>query len=82
MAPERLGRIVKMDDQMIPRMDLDQVHLPDPISADIQNLQEENLRMREEIRAMEKNMKCLRKDKKELIKEIEKMEFIESSREE
>ena len=38
--------------------------------------------MREEIRAMEKNMKCLRKDKKELIKEIEKMEFIESSREE
>ena len=76
------GRIVKMDDQKIPRMDLDQVHLPDPISADIQNLQEENLRMREEIRAMEKNMKCLRKDKKELIKEIEKMEFIESSREE
>ena len=70
------------DDQKIPRMDLDQVHLPDPISADIQNLQEENLRMREEIRAMEKNMKCLRKDKKELIKEIEKMEFIESSREE
>ena len=70
------GRIVKMDDQKIPRMDLDQV------SADIQNLQEENLRMREEIRAMEKNMKCLRKDKKELIKEIEKMEFIESSREE
>ena len=76
------GRIVKMDDQKIPRMDLDQVHLPDPISADIQSLQEENLRMREEIRAMEKNMKCLRKDKKELIKEIEKMEFIESSREE
>ena len=76
------GRIVKMDDQKIPRMDLDQIHLPDPISADIQNLQEENLRMREEIRAMEKNMKCLRKDKKELIKEIEKMEFIESSREE
>ena len=52
------------------------------VKIDIQNLQEENLRMREEIRAMEKNMKCLRKDKKELIKEIEKMEFIESSREE
>ena len=72
-----------MDDQKIPRSGswiryIYQIRS----AADIQNLQEENVRMREEIRAMEKNMKCLRKDKKELIKEIEKIECMESSREE
>lgn len=76
------GRIVKMDDQKIPRMDLDQVHLPDPVSADIKSLQDENTRMRSQIEEMEKSMKCLNKDKKALQKEIKEMEFMESIREE
>ena len=53
--------------------DMDQVHLPDPMSEDITALQYENLRMREAIRAMGE-LKCLRKDKKEL-KRTRKMEF-------
>ena len=72
-----------MDDQKIPRIGYgsgtftrsDQRRYPEPAGMKISAC-------REQIRAMEKNMKCLHKDKKELIKEIEKMEFIESSREE
>ena len=52
------GRIVKMGDEKIPRLDLDQVHLPDPISNDIMALQEDNLRMHRQILEMEKQMKC------------------------
>ena len=38
------GRIVKMGDQKIPREDMDQVHLPDPVSNDIRELQKDNIR--------------------------------------
>ena len=54
------GRIVKMGDQKIPRMDLDQVHLPDPISNDIRELQADNIRMHKQIMQMEKRMRCMR----------------------
>ena len=54
------GRIVKMGDQKIPRMDLDQVHLPDPISNDIRELQTDNIRMHKQIMQMEKRMRCMR----------------------
>lgn len=64
------GRIVKMGDQRIPRNDLDQVHLPDPISNDICELQNENLRLRMELEHIEKHMKCLHgKEQAEEIKE-------------
>ena len=39
------GRIVKKDDIKMPRSDMDQVHLPDPISNDIIELQKDNIRM-------------------------------------
>ncbi len=51
------GRIVKKDDIKIPRMDLDQVHLPDPISNDIMELQADNLRLHRQLTALEKRMK-------------------------
>ena len=54
------GRVVKMGDQKIPRMDLDQVHLPDPISNDIRELQADNIRLHRRIREMEKRMRCMR----------------------
>jgi len=51
------GRIVKMGNKRIPRMDMDQVHLPDPISNDIQRLQAENVRMDKRLRELEKRLK-------------------------
>lgn len=51
------GRIVKKDDQRIPRMDMDQVHLPDPISNDIQELQADNIRLHRQIKELKKAIK-------------------------
>lgn len=42
------GRVVKRDNVKVPREELDQVHLPDPVKADISNLQKEN----EELKAI------------------------------
>lgn len=39
------GRIVKRDNVRIPREDMDQVHLPDPVKTDIDKLQKENERL-------------------------------------
>lgn len=55
------GRIVRMDNRKIPRTDMDQVHLPDPVLADIQKLQEENIRLHSELRRLVKNMRCMEK---------------------
>jgi serine O-acetyltransferase len=43
------GRVVKRDDVRIPRLDLDQIHYPDPISMDLINLHEENEKLRKTI---------------------------------
>lgn len=43
------GRIVKKDSIRIPRKDLDQVNLPDPVFGAISELQEENRKLREEL---------------------------------
>ncbi len=43
------GRVVKMNDVKIPRSDMDQIHLPDPVLNDINNLKAENEHMREMI---------------------------------
>ena len=39
------GRVVKRDNVRIPREDMDQVHLPDPVKTDIDELQKENERL-------------------------------------
>mgnify|MGYP000293518843 CR=1 FL=1 len=70
------GRVVKMNDEKIPRLDMDQVHLPDPIENDIRALQEDNLRMHRQIQEMEKCMQCLKEnpileEKKEELSENE-----------
>lgn len=59
------GRIVKMGDQRIPRADMDQVHLPDPVSIDIEELQTENSRLHAKLDEMEKHMKCMHDEEKE-----------------
>lgn len=43
------GRIVKKDNIRIPRKDLDQVNLPDPVLDAISELRKENRKLREEI---------------------------------
>lgn len=50
------GRIVKKNDQRMPRTDMDQVHLPDPISNDIQELQADNIRLHGKLKELKKQM--------------------------
>lgn len=54
------GRIVKRDNMKIPRSDMDQCHLPDPIMEDIQVLQRENSELCNRVLELEREMKQLR----------------------
>lgn len=54
------GRIVKMDNKKVPRSDMDQIHLPDPVLNDIQELQKENKALREQVERLEES--CLLKE--------------------
>ena len=65
------GRIVKMGDQKIPREDMDQVHLPDPVSNDIRELQQDNIRLKKELRELEKHMKCMKDNSIEMEEDKE-----------
>ncbi|MGN0243423.1 MAG: serine O-acetyltransferase EpsC [Lachnospiraceae bacterium] len=51
------GRVVKQDNVRVPRMDMDQVHLPDPVLNDIRELKREN----EELRAQLDECRCKNK---------------------
>ena len=39
---------------------MDQVHLPDPVSNDIRELQKDNMRLKTELRELEKHMRCMK----------------------
>lgn len=65
------GRIVKMGDERIPRMDMDQVHLPDPISNDIRQLQADNMRMHRQIVELKKYIH-MQEENIEILDEEEK----------
>ena len=62
------GRVVKKENQKVPRVDMDQVHLPDPTLDDIHYLQHENEQLRSELQKMgyelkdmqEREVKCRR----------------------
>ncbi|MDL2295329.1 serine O-acetyltransferase [Lachnospiraceae bacterium OttesenSCG-928-E19] len=47
------GRIVKQGDMKIPRSDMDQVCLPDPVEAELKLLHEENAELRERLTRIE-----------------------------
>ena len=47
------GRVVKRDNMRLPRTDLDQVHLPDPVMNDIRILKIENEVLRERLAELE-----------------------------
>lgn len=59
------GRIVRMDNKKVPRSDMDQVHLPDPVLTDIRELQEENIKLHKRLESMIKYMRCVEKANKE-----------------
>lgn len=49
------GRIVKMDNVRIPRSDLDQVNLPDPVLAAINELRRQNAELQKRIEELERS---------------------------
>ena len=55
------GRIVRMDNKKVPRFDMDQVHLPDPVLNDIRKLQDENIRLHNELKNLMKELRCIDK---------------------
>ena len=69
------GRIVKMGDQKIPRLDMDQIHLPDPISNDIRELQADNIRLHTRLQEMERRMKCMKEENIELLDKEEESRY-------
>ena len=46
------GRIVRMDNKKVPRSDMDQVHLPDPVLTDIRELKEENIKLHKRLESI------------------------------
>lgn len=55
------GRVVKRDNVKIPRNDMNQIDLPDPIMNDIHHLEEENKKLHEEVEAMAAMLKEMEK---------------------
>lgn len=43
------GIVVKRDNKRVPREDLDQVHLPNPVMMEIERLQQENTKLKEQM---------------------------------
>lgn len=50
------GRVVRMGDQKLPRTDLDQIHLPDPVLNDIRELRADNRRLKLKLDELEKKI--------------------------
>ena len=55
------GRIVKMDNKKIPRDDMDQIHLPDPVLQDIRELQHDNEKLMKRVQELESEIKKIQK---------------------
>ena len=51
------GRVVKSDNIRIPRVDMDQVHLPDPIMNELKRLKEENEMLKKRMAEVEEKVK-------------------------
>lgn len=59
------GRIVRRENKKVPRSDMDQVHLPDPVLEDIHELQQENESLKAQLQKMEYMLKDLEEKEKE-----------------
>ena len=58
------GRIVKRDNLKLPNEELDQVHLPDPVRVDLENLQKENEELRHIIENFYQDFEKCQRNKK------------------
>jgi len=58
------GRIVKKNNVRIPRQDLDQVDLPDPVLDAIKELQKENKNLRQEVEILKRKTKSSLKNRR------------------
>ena len=56
------GRIVKRDNVKMPRSDMDQCHLPDPVKEDITVLQRENAELVNRVLDLEQAVRILSAD--------------------
>lgn len=57
------GRIVKRENRKVPRSDMDQIHLPDPVLEDIRTLQKENEALQSKLQRMEYQLQEIREEK-------------------
>lgn len=53
------GRIIKRENEKVPRSDMDQVHLPDPVLHDMRELHKENAKLKRKIEQIEAGMRCI-----------------------
>lgn len=65
------GRVVKRDNVKIPREDMDQIHLPDPVLNDLKRLQNENKKLVSELKRV-----CGKVDEMEIELSEEPLETI------
>ena len=57
------GRIVKRENRKVPRSDMDQIHLPDPVLEDIRTLQKENEALKSKLQREEYQLQEIREEK-------------------
>ena len=57
------GRVVKREDERIPRINMDHRHLPDPVLDDIITLRRQNDMLAQRLSEMEKEMQHLKTEK-------------------
>ena len=57
------GRIVKRENRKVPRSDMDQIHLPDPVLEDIRTLQKENEALKSKLQRMEYQLNETKEEK-------------------
>lgn len=56
------GRIVRMGDKKVPRVDMDQIHLPDPVLNDIRELQNVNKELQNQLVELVSHLKCMQQN--------------------
>ena len=56
------GRVVKRDNVRIPREDMDQIHLPDPVQNEMVTIKQENESLKQELRKLRERLDQLEKN--------------------
>jgi len=59
------GRVVKRNNQALPRADMNQTDLPDPVKEDIAALQMSNVALTNKLLALEEELKLLKQKQQE-----------------